>query len=206
MCKTKNFCLGCQFQKRSRVFSNHMQLSPVVHYRSQQSCCCVERELKLYPGTAARHAAILVLIKRILPYISIAWTALSFYVFLKDVHMNKRKVWTPMTATRSCGCCFFFFFLNPANDCIFCPPVSSLFLYIMLTTVCYSAQRAEWLPYSYSVNDVPAARVLFLSLTWLWLQPLSDKWAWVSVVTCWIGSDQASIPLCFCISSSFYNQ
>lgn len=59
----------------------------------------------------------------------------------------------------------FFFFLNPANDCIFCPPVSSLFLYIMLTTVCYSAQRAEWLPYSYSVNDVPAARVLFLSLT-----------------------------------------
>lgn len=204
MCKTKNFCLGCQFQKRSRVFSNHMQLSPVVHYCSQQSCCCVERELKLYPGTAARHAAILVLIKRILPYISIAWTALSFYVFLKDVHMNKRKVWTPMTATRSCGCCFFFF--NPANDCIFCPPVSSLFLYIMLTTVCYSAQRAEWLPYSYSVNDVPAARVLFLSLTWLWLQPLSDKWAWVSVVTCWIGSDQASIPLCFCIISSFYNQ
>lgn len=109
-CKTKHFCLGCQFQKRSRMFSNHMQLSPVVHYRSQQSCCCVERELKLYPGTAARHAAVLVLIKRILPYISIAWTALSFYVFLKDVHMNKRKVWTPMTATRSCGCCFFFFF------------------------------------------------------------------------------------------------
>lgn len=33
-----------------------MQPSPVVRHCSQQSCRRVERELKLYPGTAARHA------------------------------------------------------------------------------------------------------------------------------------------------------